>query len=292
MTDPTSITRCLRGLDEPTTPPRGHTTSTSALRSRSQTRTPGSGLCRPYYPVLKRSSLLPPRRITVFLALLATTFAGGCSSNDVVPAAPNANGVDDGDGSTTETDCGRAGPRYHVFLASGSCGNVEGNGGRWLGRTAFPKAPAEIRDSACTYQWVPKAGEDPTAADVDALAALEPELLTKSVDTLAPCEVVAPTTLALAALPEPPEGSPEPTGVTGCDVCGRVFDRDVFVILPEAQLDLRTLVVTTTTGRYLSFDVERPPRGAQVFSARLPPLVANAKYTAGRLIFLEPPKSP
>jgi hypothetical protein len=61
-----------------------------------------------------------------------------------------------------------------------------------------------------------------------------------------------------------------PTGVTGCDVCGRVLEREVFVILPDDELDLRTIVVRTNRGRFVSFEVKQGLGPAQVFSAKLP----------------------
>jgi len=112
-------------------------------------------------------------------------------------------GGHDGGSTTPPPRCAPASPRYHAFLASGSCADVEGKGGRWTSRTAFPDAPAEIRDAACTYQWTSNEAPAPPP-DVDALSALGASLLTKSVEAPAVCDAfLAPATWRWLRSPSP-----------------------------------------------------------------------------------------
>lgn len=215
--------------------------------------------------------MLAAMAVSATMNAACSTSAGTESASDALP------GQKAGQNAAQKVGCTPDAPRYHAFLASGSCANVAGKGGTWTARSLFPDAPEAIRSTACTYQW------DATAAppDVDALVALGAELLTRGVQETRSCDAppLAPASVALTPLPPGDGGNGLPTGVTGCDVCGRVLERQVFVILPPDQMHLRRLFVTTESGRLLSFAMTPPGGGAQVFSAELPPAPDNEAYT-------------
>lgn len=176
--------------------------------------------------------------------------------------------------------------RYHAFLASGTCLDVKGAGGTWIAESAFPDAPPAIRDTACTYAWTPPSGASPKP-DVKALEALKPELLTQG-DTLMVTEPCAPPSLGPASVNRlaPSDTASPPTGVSGCDVCGRIAIRRVYVILPADRAKLKTFVVGTEGGAFVSYEV-KAPEGARIFSVELPP--AETSYVQGRVTMVEAP---
>ena len=153
--------------------------------------------------------------------------------------------------------CGPDAPRYLAFLASGRCRDVPSSrsDGTWVASSLFPEAPEGLRDSACAYQWTASPSA-PSAADVEALSALQPEHLTRGLDAPATCNapVLAQGYAKLNPPPEPGAAG-APIGVVGCDVCARVYGRTLFAILPPDRLDLRTVLITTTGGQLVSFDV-------------------------------------
>ena len=152
-------------------------------------------------------------------------------------------------------------PRQHAFLQSGACADVEGKNGKWIARTLFPDAPAEVR--ACTFRW-----STTSPPDVEALRALS--------DHMTPsCEpegtTIAPRGTAVAVDFSGPGGESAPTGVSGCDVCGVVHDRSAYLILPADKLDLRRMLVRTRDGMSKAFDLSTPSPTTQAFVVELPP---------------------
>lgn len=214
-----------------------------------------------------------PRGPHLLPTLAATLLLASCTAS---PSSSDAEGGAVG----PSVRCAPDAPRYHAFLASGSCVDVDGVGGVWTAVPSFPDAPPAIRGSACTYRWSPTEDALP---DVRALDALDAELLTKSVEEAPSCDapVLAPGTLTLTPV-SAASGDGPPTGVTGCDVCGRVVERQVFVILPADQLELRTLLVTTSGGNSWSFSA---PGSSQLFSAELPATPDGESYLGRATLF-------
>jgi hypothetical protein len=182
-------------------------------------------------------------------------------------------------------------PRYHAFLASGSCADVAGVDGRWIARPLFPDAPPDVRAAACTYRWSAASSAGARTPDVAALEALAAEHLTQDVAPAEDCD--PPTTIrgSAAIIPVDPDdgmgGLGAPTGVSGCDVCARLGDRSVFVILPADRVDLRQVVVATSDGRFVSLSMTPPTAGAQAFAVDLPPAPGGATYLEGRVPLFE-----
>ena len=152
-------------------------------------------------------------------------------------------------------------PRQHAFLQSGACADVEGKDGKWIARTLFPDAPAEV--GACTFRW-----STTSSPDIEALRG-RTNHMTPS------CEpegsTIAPRGTAVAVDAVGPGGVSAPTGVSGCDVCGVVHDRSAYVILPADKLDLRRMFVRTRDGMFKAFDLSTPSPTTQAFVVDLPP---------------------
>ena len=220
-------------------------------------------------------------RLTATVAVI--TSAVGCS--------PSSSLGDEKDINTEALACTAGAVRYHAFLRGGSCADVPGSDGRWRSRVLFPDAPEEIRRAGCTYEWHPSAAVNAAVADVDALRGLGAEFLTKSIPNDERVPVCEARPLPLGSLKSTLSDSgaaSAPTGVTGCEVCGRVLGRTAFVILPEDRRDLRTILVMSKDG-FVSFEVARSDATPQVFSVDLPPPSSNVEYTPGRLLLLGAP---
>ena len=188
--------------------------------------------------------------------------------------------------------CSSGGPRYLAFLRTGTCHDVvsERAAGTWVAHPLFPAAPPAMRDVACTFEWsgTNAGAAPPEDVDVDVLASsLDIDHLARSVDRSLRCEATILSPTAVTEKPaEDAAGGSAPTGVTGCDVCARVFGTTLFAILPPDELDLHTVTITTTDNRYIAFELALPP-GTQAFTVELPP---NAKggYNQGRAPLFRP----
>lgn len=144
--------------------------------------------------------------------------------------------------------------QYQAFLTRGTCADVPGEGGRWIVASLFPDAPPAIRDVACTWRW-----SSPTRAPADAasLRALPVEALTKGVQPWPTCIAgSAPAGARRFAPPSYEESAAPPTGVSGCDVCARSWDKSVYAILPADRLTrLRYVVLTDAAGQLAWFEM-------------------------------------
>lgn len=200
-----------------------------------------------------------------------------------LPAPAAASGNADGCGEDVPARVPAA-TRYYAFLARGSCVNVEGSGGTWVTSPLFPAAPPSIRDVACAFAWRPSARD--ATADVGALEALRPELLTPSAQADSAAPRLSPS--SITAFPPAAVGvGPKPTGVTGCDVCGRVVGREAYAILPADHLNLHMMMISTDSGKLASFRVTPGAPTLQVFSVVLPAAPESANYTQGRFLLFE-----
>jgi hypothetical protein len=192
--------------------------------------------------------------------------AMACTDERTTGSGPGAGGSQSGSGAdnpppprTGKTpECVSDSPWQHAFLKSGTCADIAGANGKWIARPLFPGAPEEIR--ACTYRW-----STTGVPDLEVLRALA--------DHVTPNCEPEDTTIAPrgAAVPIEPGSVGAPTGVSGCDVCGRLHDRSAFLILPADKLALRRLQVPMQGGGAQSFDVTPPKIGIQAFVVELPP---------------------
>ncbi len=170
--------------------------------------------------------------------------------------------------------------RYHAFLEYGACCDVVTPRGTWVGRSAFPSAPKDVSEQSCTYWWSP--AQPKNTPELEALRALYPSHLALDTQGSSSCELTTPRGTATFAPPGVSVGTP--TGVTGCDVCGRLgVGTEVFVILPDVSQKAWTLVAGTSDGRRVAFDVTPPTDSKQVFSVELPRDPSGATYSRSEL---------
>jgi hypothetical protein len=225
--------------------------------------------------------------ILVASVLASIACSNGADVNKPEPSSEAASGPSPNPQETEKQGaptCAPDAPRHYAFLKSGPCSNVAGRDGTWVASSLFPDAPKDIVDTACTYHWTTSTA---APADVDALRSPNVEHLTKSVAETPSCDAPVLKPGSLTPLPQSPNGESAPTGVSGCDVCGRVSGSHVFVILPADKLSFRTVVVATDTGKYLSFEMKTLDAKTQIFSAELPPAPDGAKYNQGRISIIE-----
>lgn len=211
-----------------------------------------------------------------------------------------SNDVDAGGETDASTADASQPKQYLAFLEAGPCGDVSGatraagTRGRWVSQPLFPDAPPAVREIACAYSWTPtraptRDSDTPDVLDRDALFAGlgEADLVTPS---------ATPIPIALPAI-DPREAEPidggfsgdgPPTGVSGCDVCGRVAAQRIFVIRPPEKVSHHRLLVPTTTGMFRVFDVPATT-SAQVFTVQLPTTPSGDAYTEGRAILVPSP---
>ena len=241
---------------------------------------------------MKRRTRLHVGRRGIFAVLALAAWALAATACEDPPPPSDARPAP----TSEPRACRTSGPRYLAYLATGACSDVTSprSNGAWIAHALFPGAPPAIRDSACAYEWtllVPLAADGSvTAPDLEALAALPTEQLTRDVETraTAPCEAtLLPATAAQLVPPVDASGGAGPTGVSGCDVCARLVGRTLFVILPADKLDLHTVVVTTDDGKDVLFDVH-VPNGTQAFAVELPS-PQQGRYNEGRVPLFRAP---
>ncbi len=231
-----------------------------------------------------------PARVFRFLLLASMLSVAACNESEPGPprgeVEPGGSSGSSGSSGSNENPpkCAPDAPRHHAFLKSGPCADIAGRDGTWVASSLFPDAPKDIVETACTYRWTTSSG---ALADTSVLESADFDHLTKSVAETTSCDEPVLKTGSLSPLPQNPDGTSAPTGVTGCDVCGRVSGGHVFVILPADKLNLRTVVVTTNAGKFLSFEMTSLDAKTQIFSAELPPAPDGAKYNEGRISLLE-----
>ena len=178
-------------------------------------------------------------------------------------------------------------PRHLAFLRTGTCGDVPADAGQWTGTALFPDAPSPLREVACAFDWSSDVGAAP---EPSALAVVDAEHLVPTcpkrirvVDVTTPVHGEA---LEVPPMEADGGGTGAPSGVTGCDVCARLVGRELFVILPPDQLDLKRIAVWVDSGAEMRFDVSPSVAGAQAFFVSLPPPTEGA-YVGGRVSFFE-----
>jgi hypothetical protein len=211
-------------------------------------------------------------RLSLHLVWLALALSCADVSTTTSSSSPGSSSGRPPPPTTGETpECVPDSPWQHVFLKAGGCADVSGADGKWIARALFPDAPEEIRTRACTYRW-----STTSAPDVEALRALA-EHMTPN------CEPegsqIAPLGAAVAVDPSDTGGVGAPTGVSGCDVCGRLLGRSAYLILPADEPELRRLVVEVEGGTLRIFELTPPTPKAQAFVVELP----AAAYVVGQV---------
>ncbi len=214
-------------------------------------------------------------------AVAVGALLAGCDAASSPATTPARAPVDDADTVVTEEArdageqdavtpppeaCPSSSPRQLAFLSTGTCTDVAGTSGNWRARSLFEGAPDVVRSRACGYTWSSPGGAPPERAPLVALAPLQLTSDCEPVGILARrgvvTEIVRDATTADVDVP---------TGVTGCDVCGKILERHVYLILPvDPTLDRSVLAVGTTSGALVGFHLTRPSPRVQVFAVELP----------------------
>lgn len=224
-------------------------------------------------------------RITVLLASAWALGTGALAcTRDATSAAGPAPAADAGPGPSPDpaADAGDdpcavdRTAQYQAFLTRGTCADVPAESGRWIVASLFPDAPPAIRDVACTWRW-----SSPTRApaDVASLRASPVEALTKSAQPWPTCiSGSAPASARRFAPPTYDESGAPPTGVSGCDVCARAWDKSVYAILPADRLTrLRYVVLTDAAGEHAWFEMMPAADRNQAFRVDVGPGFQDGK---------------
>jgi hypothetical protein len=206
------------------------------------------------------------------LAVVACGGSGGGSSD----SDPNAGESDDAliPASCTEADA----RRFETLLVGDTkCENVRGERGTWLGRRLFTDAPEGFRDRACRFTWRATNGSSP---DREAL-----EVATQGAELTPTCARGTPPTLHADEVEAANPGEILPQGGSiGCDVCGILDRRKVWIVRPPNvdRIRFSANLADAQTGRivdYKSFAVE-PPRGPSLV-VQLPEPPAGQQWVDG-----------
>lgn len=236
-------------------------------------------------------------RITALLASVSALGAlGTCAlactrdatnTNTAAPdptpdAAPDPSpGPDAGDDDPCAVD---RTAQFQAFLTRGTCADVTSQTGRWIVTSLFPDAPPAIRDVACAWRWSSPMRAPPDEAS---LRALPLEALTKSAQPWPTClSGSAPAGARRFAPPNYDEaGAAPPTGVSGCDVCARYWDKSVYAILPADRLGrLRYVVLTDQAGQFAYFEMMPSAERNQAFRVDV-----GAGFTDGKVPLFDEP---
>ena len=221
------------------------------------------------------------RPLAFLFTVAAPALVAACASS--APPAPGAEqereGIGAGEkGAEATEDEVRASctysRRWFATLDDGACAAIAGRRGAWIPEPAFTDAPPEVQASTCVFQWV---GEKYSRADVTALRAAFDEA-----DALTPAcgEGSRPVVGALREIPH--VDNLGHAGSVGCDVCGIVQQRRLWVILPPEKVGLRQIEVAMSNGSSRAFQIEAPA-GARAVALELPPEPAGAAYLPGRV---------
>ncbi len=176
----------------------------------------------------------------------------------------------------------------HLYLASffeadGACRRIASAYGAWLPESIFPGAPESVQASACAYRWSGTKGARPDARPLREAAA-------SSHGTLSPIcgnDVTGYSAKVRATrssdVTEPRSIGPM-GGSVGCDICGFVVNRDVFVVSPVDNLWHQDFAVGLSNGGFRAFQVDQV--GAVASEARavtlhLPPPPTGSTYVQG-----------
>jgi hypothetical protein len=202
----------------------------------------------------------------------ASVGLGGCVSSPSSSATPASS--DTGSDPADELNSCTSPRKYFATLGDGeACVAVPAAGGHWLPKPLFSDAPPEIAAETCTYVWSAPAGTPPDPAALRAALAWS--------DGLA--EACGASAKVDVGVIEPIVGidAGHGIGAAGCDVCGRVRNGRIWVVLPSDRVAVRQLSVRLDNGTAKVFQIA--PTSARALSIPLPAPPAGAAYVDGRV---------
>lgn len=200
-------------------------------------------------------------------AALMVLLAVGCAVGE--EAAPDESL---GEAEVRASSCTEPTRYFATFRTPLACKPVTAARGTWSPEVAFPSAPASVRASTCAYRWTGARHPDRQALE-DALgvsAALAPSCGAGASPSAATAHAIPMLDMVGQA------------GAVGCDVCGKLVDRRLWVILPAERLRARQFAVGLSNGQSQAFQLDAPA-GARAVEITLPPPPAGATWTPGNV---------
>ena len=213
------------------------------------------------------------RILPIVMASLCATAAMGCASANPAPADDGRAPEGEVGSSEDEVRASCSNPRkYFATLQDGAtCQPVAAQGGRWLPEPLFGDAP-----STCAYRWSGVKGARPDRQPLLEVVGFQ--------NGVAPaCGSGADAGVGnVRSIPD--IDFTGQAGSVGCDVCGVVKGKIVFVILPPEKILLKQFSVGLSNGKQRSFQIESGD--ARALSVTLPPPPAGTKYLQGHVKIL------
>jgi hypothetical protein len=213
--------------------------------------------------------------LSVFsLAFAGALVAAGCASSDGSDPAP-------GEGRPESMDedlrtCTSSPREYFATLRAGqSCGEIPGRRGAWVPEALFEDAPLDVSANMCRYVW---RGEKYSRGDQDAIRAKFPMLEMGQALTPACGSSLKPKIGDLQQIPS--LSITGHVGASGCDVCGKLRDRKIWVLIPPERLTSREFAVQLSNGESRYFQIQ-DAGGARALSITLPPAPRGTSYVPG-----------
>src|SRR5262249_47530165 len=146
-------------------------------------------------------------------------------------------------------------------------------------RPLFPDAPdadEAVRETACGFRWDAADEPEPALEDWRPLAAEWAAYVGPSCERVGTAAGTGTAVLLGPVNPPDPGGAPPsssggddagipPTGVSGCDVCGRVKGDVLYVVRQTGYSDMNTAIVKTTTSSTMAVKVTPPAPKSEAF---------------------------
>lgn len=167
--------------------------------------------------------------------------------------------------------------RYIAVVSSGACAEIPGERGTWTPTPLFPDAPPAAAN-ACVYAW---SGERYARVDRTALyAAIQPDTTGQA---LTPSCSADNQTIDLGLVEEIPTlDAYGMAGSVGCDVCGTLVQRKIWVVLPPEKTITRQFEVRLSDGTSQYFQIQAE-QGKRALSIQLPDPPVGTEYVEGHI---------
>ena len=206
------------------------------------------------------------------LAFAGALVAAGCASSD----GADANGESPESMDEDLRACTSSPREYFATLRAGqACAEIPGRRGAWVPEALFDDAPLDVNANMCRYVW---RGDRYSRGDHDAIRAKFPMLQMGQALTAACGPSLKPKIGELHQIPS--LSIIGHVGASGCDVCGKLRDRKIWVVMPPERLVSREFAVQLSNGESRFFQIQDAGR-ARALSITLPPAPRGTSYVAG-----------
>lgn len=209
-------------------------------------------------------------------ALVATACASESSSREEGSFAGGSDEV----GSTEDevrASCGSPRKFFATFRdRSAACSPVVGRRGRWVPEPLFRDAPADVQATTCAFRWSGAKGAPPDSESLYTAVGRD--------NGLAPACGRGSDVSSGNLKQIPSVDNVILAGSVGCDVCGLVRGRVIFVVLPPEKILLKQFDVRLSNGEDRAFQIE--PTEASALRVTLPPPPPGTEYEQGHVQIL------